>query len=105
MRLQNFYLFVHPGRTVANFVRRRDAISSTGRFAGKAATDGGEINGRSHGSFVHSAKLLEPTEECLPSRMRERPVQSRLAWNRRLSHYHTLADNGAARDVGRYHSR
>src|SRR5258708_24202494 len=91
---QNFDLFVHPGRTVANFVRRRDAISPAGRFAGKAATDGGEVNGGSHGSFVHSAELLEPAEEGLPSRMRERPFKSRLARHGRLPNYHHHADNG-----------
>src|SRR6202022_2530226 len=77
-RLQDFDFLVHPGRAISNLIRRRHAIGPAGRFAGKTATNGREINCRSNGGFVYSAKLLEPAKECLPSRVGEWAFQSGL---------------------------
>src|SRR2546425_8188571 len=68
-RLQDFDFFVHPRRAVADFVRSGHSIRSAGRFAGETSANGREINCRSHGGLVHCAKLLEPAEKCLSSRV------------------------------------
>ena len=70
-RLQNPNLIIDPQRTVANFVRRRDTVGAAGIFARETATDGSEIDLRSNGGFVHSAKLLEPTEKCFAGGVRK----------------------------------
>ena len=95
-RLQNPNLIIHPQRTVANFIRRRDAVGAAGIFAGETAADGGEIDLRSNGGFVHSAKLFEPTEECFAGRMRKRSFQRRFPRTRRLPNYHHIAYDRAA---------
>src|SRR4029077_11762416 len=59
--LQNPNLVIHPQRTVANFIWCWNAVGAAGIFARETAADGGEIDLRSDGSFVHSAKLFEPT--------------------------------------------
>ena len=104
-RFQDFDFLVHPGRAIMNFIRRRHAIGSAGRFSRKTSTYSGEINLRSHDGFVHSAKLIEPAEKCLPSGMGERAFQGRLARARRLADQHYVADDGATGNRGRFHSR
>src|SRR2546429_714575 len=64
-RLKNFDLLVHPRRTITNFIRRRHAIGSAGRFSGETTADRREIDCRSNRGLVHSAKLFEPAEKCL----------------------------------------
>src|SRR6266853_3210719 len=75
MRPQNSNLIIHPQRTIANLIRRGDAIRARGIFAGKTTADSGEINSRANGDFVHSGKLFEPTEKRFPSSVRKRPFQ------------------------------
>src|SRR5215208_2978819 len=72
-RLQNLNLISHPQRTVANFIRCRDAVGAAGIFSGKTTADSREIHLRSNGGFVHRAKLFEPTEECFASSVSKRP--------------------------------
>ena len=105
MRLQNPNLIIHPRRTVANLIRRRDAVGAAGIFAGEAAADGGEIDLRSDGGFVHPAKLFEPTEECFAGSVRKRLFQRRLARTGRLPNDHHVAHDHAARDRCRLHAR
>ena len=95
-RLQNPNLIIHPQRTVANFIRRRDAVGAAGIFAGETAADGGEIDLRSNGGFVHSAKLFEPTEECFAGRMRKRSFQRRFPRTGCLPNDHYVAHDHAA---------
>jgi len=104
-RLKNFDFFVYPRRTIADFVRRRHAIGSTGRFAGKTTTDSREIDCRSNGGFGHSAKLLKPAEKCLASRVSEWAFQCRLARTGCLSNQHYIAHNRAAGHRRRFHPR
>jgi hypothetical protein len=96
MRLQNPNLIIHPQRTVANLIRRRDAVAAPGIFARETTADGGEIDLRSNGGFVHSAKLLEPTEECFAGSVSKRPFQRRFPRTRRLPNDHHFAQNRAA---------
>src|SRR4029077_17938638 len=63
-RLQNPNLVIHPQRTVANLVWRGDAVGAAGIFARETTADSREIDLRSDGGFVHSARLFEPTEKC-----------------------------------------
>ena len=95
-RLQNPNLIIHPQRTVANFIWRRDAVGAAGIFAGETAADGGEIDLRSNGGFVHSAKLFEPTEECFAGSVRKRSFQRRFPRTGRLPNDHHIADDRAA---------
>src|SRR5260370_22171334 len=76
-RLQDPNLIIHPQRTVANLIRRRDAVGAAGVFAGKTTADGGEIDLRSNSGFIHSAKLFAHTEACLPVIVRIRSFQRR----------------------------
>ena len=94
-RLQNSNLIIHPRRTVANLIRRRDAIGAARIFAGETTADGGEIDLRSNGGFVHSARLLEPTEECLAGSVRKRSFQRWFPRTRRLADDHHIAHDGA----------
>jgi hypothetical protein len=95
-RLQDANLIIHPQRTVANLVWRRDAVGASGIFAGETAADGGEIDLRSDGSFVHSAKLFEPTEERFAGSVRKRSFQRRFSRTGRLPNDHHIADDRAA---------
>src|SRR5689334_21840050 len=76
---KNFDFVSHPGRTVANFIRRRHAIRASRRLSRKTAADRGKINFRADVSLIHSAKLIEPTKKGLPGGVSERPLQSGLA--------------------------
>ena len=95
-RLQNPNLIIHPQRTVANLVWRRDAVGASGIFAGETAADGGEIELRSNRGFVHSAKLFEPTEECFAGGVRKRSFQCRFSRTGRLPNDHYIAHDRAA---------
>ena len=43
-RLQDSNLVIHPRCTVANFIRRRNAVAATGIFSGETTANRGEIN-------------------------------------------------------------
>src|SRR5438046_10367497 len=90
-RLQNPNLIIHPRRTVANFIRRWDAVGAAGILAGETAADGGEIDLRSNSGFVHSARLLEPTEERFAGSVRKRSFQRRFPGTGRLPNDHYVA--------------
>src|SRR5438876_9360358 len=97
-RPQNFDFMSHPGRTVANFVWSRNAISATRIFSGKTAADRCEINFRTDCSLIHPTEFFEPTEKRLAGGVRKRSLQHRLPWTGGLSNDHYIAHNGAARD-------
>src|SRR5437762_12384550 len=84
-RLQNPNLIIHPQHTVTNLIRRSHAVGAARIFAGETTADGGEIDLRSNGGFVHSAKLFEPTEECFASSVRKRSTQRPFPRPRQLS--------------------
>ena len=104
-RLQDANLIIHPQRTVANLVWRRDAVGASGIFAGETAADGGEIDLGPDGGFVHSAKLFEPTKECFAGSVRKRSFQRRFPRTGRLSNDHYIAHDGAARHRRGLHAR
>src|ERR1700746_1066745 len=56
-RLQDLNLVVHPRRAITNLVWCRNAVGAAGIFSGKTAADCREINFRSNGGLVHSARL------------------------------------------------
>ena len=89
--LQDSNLVIHPQRTVANLIRRRNAVGAAGIFAGETAADSCEIDFRSNGGFVHPAKLFEPTEECFAGCVRKRSFQRRFPRTRRLPNDHHIA--------------
>ena len=97
-RLQNLNLIIQPQRTVVNLIRCGYAVGAAGIFAGKTATDGSEIDFRSDGGFIHSAKLFEPTEECPPGSVRKRPFQRGFPRTGRLPNDHYIAHDRAAGD-------
>jgi hypothetical protein len=104
-RLQNPNLIIHPQSTVANLIRGWNAIAAAGILARKTTANGGEIDLRSNGGFVHSTKLFEPTEECPPGSVRKRPFQPRFPRTGRLPNDHYIADDRAAGDRRRLHAR
>ena len=94
-RLQNPNLIIHPRRTVANLIWCRNAVGASGIFAGETAADGGKIDFRSNGGFVHSAKSFEPTEECFAGSVRKRSFQHWFAGTGRLPNEHYVAHDRA----------
>jgi len=95
-RLQDPNLIIHPQRTVANFIWCRDAVSAAGTFAGETAADGGKIDLRSNGGFVHSAKSFDPTEKCFAGSVRKRSFQHWFPGTGRLPNDHYVAHYRAA---------
>ena len=95
-RAQNSDLIIHPPRAIANLIRRWDAVGAARTFTRETAADGSEIDFRSNGGFVHSAKLFEPTEECFAGGVRERPFQRRFPRTGRLANDYYIADDRAA---------
>src|ERR1700730_10312150 len=78
-RTQNFKFFVHPRRTVLNFLGIWDAIGASRHFTRKTAANGGEINRGANLLFRKSAKSIEPIEERPTRGMCERTLQHRFA--------------------------
>src|SRR2546430_8550229 len=104
-RPQNFDLTIHPGRAVANFVRRRNAISAARIVSGKTAADRCEINFGTDGSLIHPTKFFEPPKKSLASCVRKRSLQHRLPWTGGLTNDHYIAHDCAARDRRGLHAR
>jgi hypothetical protein len=102
-RLENFDFSIHPIRTVSNFICRRNAVGSTGRFAWKTTANSREINPRSDSGLIHAAKLLKPAKQRLPGGVRERPFQCWLAWARCLTDDDHIAEDCAAGNWSRSH--
>ena len=98
MRPEKIDLVVHPGGTVADFVRRRNAISAGRRFPGETATNSGEINPPADLFFIHAAELIEPTEQSPPGCPRERLAEDGLFYPGRLANQHDFAQDRTARD-------
>lgn len=94
--LEKINFIIHPGRAIPDLVRRRNAISTRGRLAGKAAADRGEVNPRAHLHFIQMTEFIEPAEECAASRPGERFAQNRFSYTRRLTHEHHLAEDRSA---------
>lgn len=78
--LQNLEFLVHPGRAIANFLRIRHPIGAAGRFSGKTAADGCEVNAGAHDWFSQPAEFFKPAEERFASGVGERPFQHWLTW-------------------------
>ena len=104
-RLQDFDLLIHPRRTIANFVRCRDAIRAAGGFARKTPAHRCEINSRPNDRLIHPAELFEPSKESLTSRVCEWPLQGWLTRTGCLANDHDVAGDGAAGNGRRFHSR
>ena len=95
-RLQNANLIIHPQRAVANFIRRWHAVSAARVFARETAADRGEIDLRSNGGFVHSAKFFEPTKKRFAGGVCKRSIQRRFPRTGCLADDHYIADNRAS---------
>ena len=96
LRLQKINFIVHPGRAILDFIRGRNAVSTRGRLARKAAADRGEVNLRAHLHFTQMTEFIEPAEECAASRPGERLSQNRFSDTRRLTDEHHLAEDRSA---------
>ena len=103
--LQHSNLIVHPGRAVADFVRRRNAISAARILPRKTTAHRCEVNCGSNGSFIHPAKFFEPTEERFASGMRKGPLQKWLSRTRSLTDDHQVAHDRTTRYGRRFHAR
>jgi hypothetical protein len=104
-RFQNLDLVIHPGRAIANFIRRRNTIATGWSFAGETSTDRCEINFRSNNRFIHSAKGFEPLKKRFARGVRKRSLQDRFPWARRLTDQHYVTHHCAARHGRRLHAR
>jgi len=104
-RLQNLNLIIHPQRTVANLIRRRNTIGSAGIFTGETTADGCEIDLRPKGGFVHSAKVFEPAKECFSRSMRKRSFQGWFPRTGCLPNDHHIAHDRATGNGCRLHAR
>ncbi len=104
-RLQDSNFIGHPGRAIVNLIRRWNTVGAAGILSGETPADRREINSRSNGCFIHSAKLFEPAKKRFPSRVRERPFQRRFPRTGRLSDDHHVAHDRFAGDRRRLHAR
>ncbi len=104
-RTEDFKFGLAPGSAVSNFIGRGDAIPAGSGFAGKAATNGSEINAGTGFVFIPAAKLLEPTEESAPSRPGKWTAEDGLLHARRLTDEDDPANDGSARHGRRDHAR
>jgi len=102
---QNLDFIIHPGRAVANLARSRNTVCAARIFAGKTTADRREINFRSNCGFVHSAEFFEPTEKCLASSVRKRPLQNRFPRPWGLTDDRYIAHDCAAGDWRGFHAR
>jgi len=102
---QEIDLVIHPGRTVPDFVRRRNPIPARRRFAREATTDRGEVNFGANLLFIHAAELLEPAEQRPASCPREWFAEHRFFYAWRLANQHDFAEDWAARNWRRQHPR
>lgn len=105
LRSEKIDLVVHPGRTIPDFIRRGNAISTGRSFSRKTAADRSEVNFRANFFFGHRTELLEPAEQGAAGRPRERFPKHRLFHARRLADQHDFAENGSAGNWRRQHSR
>jgi hypothetical protein len=81
-------------------LRARDAVSPGLRLAGEAAHDGADVDARTDRLLVGAGRALEPAEERLPRRPRERASEARLVGAGRLAH-----EQDAGRHRGAVHWR
>lgn len=65
-------------------------------FTWETTANSGEVDLRSNGGFVHSAKLFEPMEECFACSVGKRSFQRRFPRTGRLSNDHHVADDRTA---------
>lgn len=100
---QKIDFIIHPGRTIPDFVRRRDAVAARGGFAGEAATDCGKINLGTDLFLAQRAELLEPPEKRATRGPRKWFAQDGLFYPRRLTDQDHFAQDGTARHRRRYH--
>jgi hypothetical protein len=95
-RLEDLDFIIHPGRAIANLIRRRNTIAAARIFSGKASTDRREINPRANSGFIHSARFFEPAEKRFASGMRKRPLQNGFSGAGCLPNEYHIADYRAA---------
>jgi hypothetical protein len=103
--LEESDLVVHPGRTIPDLIRSRDAIAARRGFPGETAAHGREINLPANLFLTQLAELLEPTEERAPRGPRERFAQDRFFHSGRLTDEHHFAQDRSAGNGRRQHSR
>jgi hypothetical protein len=87
---------IHPGRAIANLIRRRNTIAAARVFSGKTSADRREINLRANGSFIHSARFFEPAEKRFASSVRKRPLQNGFSGPGCLPYEYHIAHHRAA---------
>src|SRR6476646_4874502 len=102
---QEIDLVVHPGRTIPDFVRRRNTVAAGCSFARETAADSGEVDPGADLFFVHSTELLKPAEERAPRGPCEGLPQDRLFNTRCLTDEHDLAQYRTAGNGWWNHSR
>ena len=95
-RLQDSDFIIHPGRTIANLVWRRNTITAARIFSGKTSTDRREINLGANSGFIHSARFFEPAKKRFASSMRKGPLQNGFSGPGCLPDEYHIADHCAA---------
>lgn len=104
-RPQDSDLFIHPRRTIVDFVGSGDAISARRRFPGKASAYGCEIDRRSNLRFVHPAELFEPTKQRFSRGVGEWSLQNRFSYPGCLADEYYVTKDGTAGNGRRLHAR
>lgn len=83
--LQQLDFVIHPGGTIPDLVRSWNAIAPGRVLAGKAATDGREVNPGADLFLAHAAELLKPTEQGAACGPGERLAEHRFLHAGRLA--------------------
>ena len=102
---QNFEFVIHPRRAILNFLRVRNTIAATGRFARKAATHRSEVDRDAHFILSQSAGLVKPIKQCAARGVGKWTAQDRFPDARCLSDDHYATDHCAAGNRRWKHAR
>ncbi len=104
-RFEHPDLRFQPGCAGRDLLFVRNAIASLRLLSGKATTDRRHVDMTAKSRFTQSRALIEPLEESLPRRPRERTPEFGFFVTRRLTNQKNRTENGAATDRGPVHVR
>ena len=85
-RREDLHLAREEAAPLRALLLARDAVAAALRLAGKAAHHRSDVDARADGLLVGAGRALEPAEERLPRRPRERTPEARLVRTGCLAH-------------------
>ena len=103
--LKYFDFALEPGRAIADFLRRGDAVAAGGFFARKTAADSGHVDGGAEGLFAQAGGFVKPAEKGFACGPGKGPAEHGFFVAGGLADEEDFAGDGAAADDGALHLR